>query len=41
MAPTHIIDEQELKAFDSYAWRNSHMLEHSGIPNYSECWRPL
>jgi len=36
-----IIDASEIKVFDSYAWRNRHMLAHSGIPSYENCWRPL
>ena len=41
VAPQNIIDESELKALDSYCWRNRHLLDNSGIPNYEECWKPL
>lgn len=37
----NIIDEGELKAFDTYTWRNKHMLDKSGIPNYEKNFRPL
>ena len=42
VAAQNIIDESELKAFDTYTWRNKHMLDKSGIPNYERYFgRPL
>ena len=38
VSSTRIIDEKELKAFDTYAWRLNHMSEKTGIPDYEECW---
>ena len=37
----NIIDGQELRTFDSYTWRNRHLSERTGIPNYEKCWKPL
>ena len=41
VAPANIIDESEVKAFDCYTERSNHLLEKSGIPDYSRCWQPL
>ena len=41
VSSNQIIDQKELKAFDTYIWRNKHMTDHSGIPNHDDCWQPL